>query len=440
MKKGVLILLCALLFVLAAGGGAAWLYFSPTGSLNPSGPDAAVQAYVDGMDLSQWREAFCRLSPLETTEFEDAGEIAGLLFDGAAAEGTVTFRRDPDASSRTEPAYVFSAGGYDLFTATAVFTEEEGWQVGELSVPASLLVPESRTITVTVPEGAAVTVNGVPLQDGDIRQDNVPYQDLTALESRFDPAPHRVEYALDGIYGNVQVDVSLDGGAVLLYADGTDWSYTVPDAGAYSFRVMAPADAVVTVCGAELGPEDALEGSYAPEYLVDLPADAQLPEYTVYQAQGLYTQPVITARAADGTALTAGESRDGALLFSAPGSEALALEHGERVESFLTELCEYGAGHISRAYPQQYAVPESALYYYIRNASSSLYWMVGVNLSFQEVSSSDYLSLGDGSFLCRGHVECTTETRYQTKELTLDYEMLWVLQGGQWLIADLAFL
>lgn len=439
MKKGTLIFLCALLFILAAGAGAAWLYFSPAGSLNPHGPDAAVQAYVDGMDLSQWREAFCRLCRPEVTKFENAEEIAGLLFDQAAAETGAAFRRDPEASSRGEPAYIFSINGYDLFTAPAVLTEG-GWEVGELAVPESLLVPEGRTVTITVPENAAVTVNGVPLGTEDIRQDNVPYEDLTVLESRFDPVPHRVEYALDGIFSNVQVDVSRDGGAVLLYADGTDWSYTVPDAGAYSFRVMAPAGAIVTVCGAQLGPEEALEGSYAPEYLVDVPADAQLPDYTVYQAQGLYSQPEISARMADGTALAASQAQDGTLLFSAPGSEDLALEHSERVESFLTDLCEYSAGHLSRGYPQQYAVPDSALYQYIRNASSSLYWMVGVSLTFQEVSSSDYVSLGDGSFLCRGHVECTTETRYQTKELDLDYQMLWVYQSGQWLIADLAFL
>ena len=60
--------------------------------------------------------------------------------------------------------------------------------------------------------------------------------------------------------------------------------------------------------------------------------------------------------------------------------------------------------------------------------------------TYGEISSRDYIPLGDGAFICKGHVDCTTQTRYQTVDLDLNYEMLWVNINGTWLVQDLAFL
>ena len=64
---------------------------------------------------------------------------------------------------------------------------------------------------------------------------------------------------------------------------------------------------------------------------------------------------------------------------------------------------------------------------------------MGVATSYGSITSSDYVPLGDDAFLCRGHVVATTTTKYQTRDLDIVYEMLWVRAGNQWMVRDLDY-
>ena len=199
--------------------------------------------------------------------------------------------------------------------------------------------------------------------------------------------------------------------------------------------------AAVTVNGAELTTGEVVGvSSYVTK--LDVPGELQgyLPSYSIYAAGGLYT-PVTDIRAVmpDGTALDGETGRDGSVSFLFPGSQTLYEANHKRVEEFLKALCEYGAGHTAAYYPSVYTVAGSELQRYMQNAIASLHWTVGVATKYKEISSSDYIPLGEGAFICRGHVDCSTTTRYQTVDLDLHYEMLWVRSGNTWLIQDLAF-
>lgn len=437
MKRSLLVILSIVLFLAVALGGAALMYLSPRGILNPDGPEEAMQNYIE-TGAYAWRDEFCRLYTPETTVFEDSGTVAGNLFDALAGDSDFRFREYEGVSSGAAPVYILS-GDDDLLTVKLEYMDGS-WQAAELAVPAELFTAQTHTVTVTVPSDAEVFLNGVAVDCSYIESDNVPYDDLTALEARFDAVPHRVRYAVPGIFEKVQVSVSRPEGAVLQSTDGLNWVYTVPDAGAYSFAVTAPADAVVTVNGAELTPEDRT-GEVRLTPLVDIPEELVdlLPVYCRYEAEGLYSQPELSAVGADGAALPAAASADGSIRFTDPGSETLYAEHHERVEKFIENLAEYGAGHTTRAYPNEYTVPESDLWWYVRNASGSLVWVVGVSVSYDELTSYDYIPLGEDAFLCRAHLVCSTQTGYQTADLDLEYEMLWVRSGEKWLAADLAF-
>lgn len=155
---------------------------------------------------------------------------------------------------------------------------------------------EARTLTVTVPEGSAVSVNGIALGEEYITDSHVPYTGISELETQFDTCPYRVTYTVPGIYETAQVDVSREAGVLLLYSDGTRFDYTVPDAGTHAFRVTAPQEATVTAGGAPLS--DAQAVSFAPlSTHVDVPDElaGALPVYTVYAAGGLYSDPAFTA-------------------------------------------------------------------------------------------------------------------------------------------------
>ena len=440
MKRSTLFLICLLLFVLLVGGGTAWMYFTPGGLLSPNQPDEAVQALLESRDSSAWREEFVRLCTPTVSEFEDAATVADDLFTAATSGQGFSFRRDSESDSRSEPVYILSAGETDILRLKLHYDRSAGaWEITS-EVPDTLRA-ETRDLTVTVPEGTAVSVNGVPLGEEYISDDAVPYDNISDLESQFSDCPHRVTYTVPGIYESVEVNAEREDGVLLLYSDGTVWDYTVPDAAAYSFRVTAPQEASVSADGVLLGDAQAVSYSALPTH-VDIPDELidLLPVYTVYAAGGLYHVPEFTASLPDGTELVQTTDSDGYPSFEMPGDETLWENCHERVESYLRELAEYGAGHTAQYSPVNYVLPGVALNNYFTYSRDTLQWTVGVTLEFGDVSTWGYVSLGDNAFLCQGEANFTTTTRYQTKDLTVDYEMLWVNQNGTWYIRDMSFL
>ncbi len=438
MKKTVLVILCAALFLAGAGGGAAYMLLTPRGALRSDGPDEVMQSTLDSMDRAALREEYVRLCPAETTEFEDAAAVAGHIFDAAVPGDRFTFRSVEGNESDTAEDYIISAGDTDILGAHLSYA---GGRWNAEFMPLGSVSAAARTLSVTVPEGTALLLNGRPVDEKYIAERDLPYPDMSELELRFDSYPRLVRFNIPGIYEDVTLEAQREGGVTELYSDGFTWEFTLPDAGGCAMSVTAPGEAAVTVNGAQLQPGDITAvSSYMTR--LDVPGELQgfLPSFSIYTAGGLYTQPVISAVMPDGTVLTPETDANGAVSFPLPGSQALYDTHHERVEAFLKALCEYGAGHTGRYAPGNYTVSGTGFDRYLWNAIDSLHWTVGVTVSYDEISSRDYVALGEDGFICTGHVRCTTKTRYQTVDLDMSYEMLWVRSNGNWLVQDLAFM
>ena len=75
--------------------------------------------------------------------------------------------------------------------------------------------------------------------------------------------------------------------------------------------------------------------------------------------------------------------------------EQVCEAHDVDTPTFLA-IVNYKVFH-QRVLPDEIDVP--TLQRYLQNAVSSLYWTVGVATSYGEISSGDYIPLGDGAFL-----------------------------------------
>ncbi len=437
MKKFGLILLCLLLFAAVVGGAAAWFMMTPRGVLRSDLPEDIMQRLLEEKGPEGWRAEYIRLCPPAVSEFESADKVAGDLFDAAAGGSDFTFRAVPGTQSDASAEFIVSAGNADLFRVRFRYVNQK-W--GYSAEGLDTLRAETRTLSVTVPEDTALKLNGRSVDAGYIAERGLPYDDMTELERRFDSYPTRVRYEIGGICEAVTLTASREGGLTELYSDGTTWEYTLPDAGSHAFAVKAPSDAVVTVNGAVLTADDVTATAAYPTRM-DIPGELQsrLPGYYIYTAGGLYSEPQISASLSDGTALTPQTAADGTVVYTLPVSQALYDACHARVEDFLMALCEYGAGHTARYAPGSYAVGGSTVANYITRARASLYWTVGVATSYGSITSSDYVPLGADAFLCRGHVVATTTTKYQTRDLDIVYEMLWVRAGNQWMVRDLDY-
>ena len=98
MKRSVAVVLAVLLFVLITAGGAALMYFSPRGILNPNSPEAAIQNYID-TNAYNWKEEFLKLYTADVTPFEDAASVTEEIYTSLTGGEAI-----PSGSGKAFPA------------------------------------------------------------------------------------------------------------------------------------------------------------------------------------------------------------------------------------------------------------------------------------------------------------------------------------------------
>lgn len=434
MKKGKLILISLALFVLLTAAGVAALRFAPRGALNPDSPAAAVETLLKTRSAESFREELRALWPQELTEFEDRDIIFDALYDTLSA-GELTFRELSGVSIKKEPVYLLSAADSEL-CALRLRRENGAWTIAGTEIPEGVLRAGTRTLRISAPAGAAVTVNGLPVSEGYIADSSLPYAEMTELELRFAEHECAVLYEIPGFCGDAAVECA---DALLTFADGSEWRFVPTDAGTYSFRLEVPQDAVVTVGGTELTAADS-SGTVPLRTKLTAAEDitAELPQLTVYEAAGLFSAPEIIVRASDGTELQP-EEINGVLCCYPLGSSALEGECTQLVTDYLTAMCRYGAHHFGFGTVTAFVVPDTGLAEYFAAAQSSLQWISGETVDFQSITASDFIPVGESRCFCRANVLCTTKTAYETRELDMDYQLL--LRRGEkgWLVEDMSF-
>ena len=197
MKTKKIALFCILTALAVLAGGFAWLYLSPGGVLRPNGPEEYMQSLLASSTSADWQERIGESWDKAVSEFEEAADIYGKTFS-AAANGEFSFREYEPVFRRRKPVYILSAGETDLCLVALRY--DDGWQIGDITVPAGLLEAERRTVSVTVPAGAEVYVNGILLEEHHRKEDFVPYEDMKPLEGRYTAVPHRQRWEVAGLY------------------------------------------------------------------------------------------------------------------------------------------------------------------------------------------------------------------------------------------------
>lgn len=439
MKNKRLVLLCLLSALAILAAGFALLFLSPAGVLQKNGPEEYMQALMESSTAADWEERIAPVWNRAVSEFEDREDIFRRSFE-AAATGEFRFREYEPRFRRRNPVYILSAGERDL-CLLHLSHGKEGWATERIEVPDDLLAAETRTVSITAPQGCEVRINGILLSDGYLAEDFIPYEDMQPLEGRYTTVPHRVRWEIPGLYDAPEVSVQLNGEELPLQSrSGETYRYLPPDARSYSFRFYAPADASVSINGAALTEADSSADLPLPLPHMNLSPEQRsaLPTYRLYELNGLYASPEITVTAADGSTLRA-ESWEGETIYPALQSAAPEEELPTLVETYLTNYCHFGAHHYGYDMLLPYVVERGELWDFHINAQASLQWIIGEQLDIHRLEVFDWLPLGKDLCLCSAHISCTTTTAYETRDLELRYQLLCVRTEKGWRVQDMAY-
>ena len=421
-----------------------WFYLDAYESTRP---EQAMQEFAQLADEEYWSSAVEGAFTVGETPFEDREELMEELCMSVIRENPLEWRED-EGYSADNMVYMVSAGGKDICRVTLDEMTENGdagfgftyLQVTRVELLASFTAPEAHEITITVPAGATVSVNGVELTDdyidAEMAIDNAALPDLEAnIADRL-----YTVYTVTGLYAPVEVSaVDADGESIAVEGEATDESVTFAlGEGQLDYRILVPEGSTISVNGVELDESYKTGDTVVPAFLEGFSDYGTLPELELWLVEGLHTQPEITVTNAEGSSLDEPVINGTELAFMTGADQTLADSHSGEARDFMSAYAGYISGEAGsdEDYTALLALvlDGSALDTALAELNAD-YAGTGVSVERVYVRSDSFVSIGATCFICTVDVEYgPAEEGGENSETA--YTVVFVMNGGIWLAAE----
>lgn len=458
-----------------------WFYLDAYESTRP---ERAMQEFAQLADEDYWSGAIEGAFTVGETPFEDRDELMDELCMSVIRDNDLVWRED-EGYSADNMVYMVSAGGKDICRVTLDEMTENGsagfgftyLQVTRVELLASFTAPEAHEITITVPTGSAVSVNGVALTEeyvnteaevvattvtneadgvtvtspGDssiIINGNVVYDGpanaikvpgLSELEAGIASELYTV-YTVGGLYAPVEVSaVNADGENIAVDGEVTDESVTFAlGDGELNYRILVPEGSTVSVNGVELDESYDTGDTVVPAFLEGFSDYGTLPKLELWIVEGLHVRPQVTVTDANGSALDEPVVNGTELAFMTGADQTLADSHSGEARDFMSAYTGYISGEA--ASEEDYTALQALVLdgSTLDTALSELnadYSGSGVSVERVYVRSDSFVSIGATCFICSVDVEYgPAEEGGENSETS--YTVVFVMNGGIWLAAE----
>ena len=421
-----------------------WFYLDAYESTRP---EQAMQEFAQLADEEYWSSAVEGAFTVGETPFEDREELMEELCMSVIRENPLEWRED-EGYSADNMVYMVSAGGKDICRVTLDEMTENGdagfgftyLQVTRVELLASFTAPEAHEITITVPAGATVSVNGVELTDdyidAEMAIDNAALPDLEAnIADRL-----YTVYTVTGLYAPVEVSaVDAEGESIAVEGEATDDSVTFAlGEGQLDYRILVPEGSTISVNGVELDESYNTGDTVVPAFLEGFSDYGTLPELELWLVEGLHTQPEITVTNAEGSSLDEPVINGTELAFMTGADQTLADSHSGEARDFMSAYAGYISGEAGSDEDytalQALVLDGSALDTALAELNAD-YAGTGVSVERVYVRSDSFVSIGATCFICTVDVEYgPAEEGGENSETA--YTVVFVMNGGIWLAAE----
>ncbi len=334
--KAMLVYCIVLIVAVAAALAVFWKYLE---AYEFTRPERVMAQFEQMADESYWKTAIESSFSVTPTEFETKSALVDELCLDLIREGDMSYVKDEEYTEEA-PVYLVYVGGTELCRVylSPQLGGEAGFGLEYMSIDkvellAGFISPEPRTLSITAPADATVTVNGITVSENYLSSEPVDASYLPELEPEATELLCR--YDISGIYGTVEIGATSASGEVL-EAESSDENGAVfaLGEGELSVKICAPEGSSVSVNGVELDESYKTGEKLTAAFLEGLEDYGTAPELEVWEVSGLHLEPEISAEGEGGAELGAPIAQDGATVYLPASDEELESAQAGYSETF----------------------------------------------------------------------------------------------------------
>lgn len=404
-------------------------------------PENVMSQFEQMADEQYWETAITSSFAVTPSEFETKSQLEDELCLSLLRDGKMTYVKD-EAYTDAAPVYLVSVNGVEL--CRVYMSPQAGGEAGfglqymsinKVELLADFIAPKARSLTITAPVGATVTVNGIAVSENYLSDAAPDTSYLPELEQN--AADLLCCYEIANIYGTVEIAGTAANGDTLVAekSDENGAVFALPE-GELSYTIYAPAGATVSVNGAELDENYKKTGEDTALSLFEgLENYGAAPEMEAWEVGGLHQTPEITAANESGTALSAPYLQDGVYVFQPAADEELAASQQQYAETFYNLYAAFEANRDEKIDTNYYNILPymyggTPLGTRLASEYSSRQPSGGVAAgSYDSVEVTGFVSYGDNLYTC-------TVLLYNDGELSGSCAVAFIKASGKWYAAS----
>lgn len=403
-------------------------------------PENVMSQFEQMADEQYWETAITSSFAVTPSEFETKSQLEDELCLSLLRDGTMTYVKD-EAYTDAAPVYLVSVNGVEL--CRVYMSPQAGGEAGfglqymsinKVELLADFIAPAARSITITAPVGATVTVNGIAVSESYLSDAAPDTSYLPELEQN--ASDLLCCYEIANIYGTVEIAATAANGDTLVAekSDENGAVFALPE-GELSYTIYAPVGAMVSVNGVELDENYKKTGADMTLSLFEgLENYGTAPEMEAWEVGGLHQTPEITAADESGTALSAPYLQDGVYVFQPAADEELAASQQQYAETFYDLYAAFEANRDEKIDTNYYNILPymyggTPLGTRLASEYSSRQPSGGVAAgSYDSVEVTGFVPYGDNLYTC-------TVLLYNDDELAGSCAVAFIKASGKWYAA-----
>lgn len=403
-------------------------------------PENVMSQFEQMADEQYWETAITSSFAVTPSEFETKSQLEDELCLSLLRDGKMTYVKD-EVYTDAAPVYLVSVNGVEL--CRVYMSPQAGGEAGfglqymsinKVELLADFIAPKARSITITAPVGATVTVNGIAVSENYLSDAAPDTSYLPELEQN--ATDLLCCYEIANIYGTVEIAGTATNGDTLVAekSDENGAVFALPE-GELSYTIYAPAGATVSVNGVELDENYKKTGEGTTLSLFEgLENYGAAPEMEAWEVGGLHQTPEITAADESGTALSAPYLQDGVYVFQPAADEELAASQQQYAETFYNLYAAFEANRDDKLDTNYYNILPymyggTPLGTRLASEYSSRQPSGGVAAgSYDSVEVTGFVPYGDNLYTC-------TVLLYNDDELAGSCAVAFIKASGKWYAA-----
>lgn len=403
-------------------------------------PENVMSQFEQMADEQYWETAITSSFAVTPSEFETKSQLEDELCLSLLRDGKMTYVKD-EVYTDAAPVYLVSVNGVEL--CRVYMSPQAGGEAGfglqymsinKVELLADFIAPKARSITITAPVGATVTVNGIAVSESYLSDAAPDTSYLPELEQN--ATDLLCCYEIANIYGTVEIAGTAANGDTLVAekSDENGAVFALPE-GELSYTIYAPAGATVSVNGVELDENYKKTGEDTTLSLFEgLENYGAAPEMEAWEVGGLHQTPEITAADESGTALSVPYLQDGVYVFQPAADEELAASQQQYAETFYNLYAAFEANRDDKLDTNYYNILPymyggTPLGTRLASEYSSRQPSGGVAAgSYDSVEVTGFVPYGDNLYTC-------TVLLYNDDELAGSCAVAFIKASGKWYAA-----